>query len=285
MKVLLTGGTGKTALRIAALLHSAEVPFLVTSRSGKFPAPYEGILFDWLDESTYDAPFNGTGIDRVYLVAPPVLDMFGPMKKFIDLAVSKGVKRLVLLSGSLLLDENNPLAMDLVHKYIIGLGIDYCVLRPTWFMENFSEEKLYRTTIRNESKIYSATGKGVVPLVSVYDVAAVAYRALCDDKSHDTDHLILGPELMSYDQVAERLSTALARTITHVSLSQQEFEQFLIDKAGLPGNYAKAFAVMDVDISNGKEARTNHVVEAVTGRSPKQFKNFIEENKKIWALD
>jgi hypothetical protein len=41
---------------------------------------------------------------------------------------------------------------------------------------------------------------------------------------------------------------------------------------------------MDVDVSNGKEAKTNRVVEAVTGRSPKLFKDFIEENKKVWAL-
>jgi len=260
------------------------VPFLVTSRSGKFPEPYEGVRFDWLDESTYHAPFNGTGVDHVYLVAPPVMDVFEPMKKFIDLAVSKEVKRLVLLSGSLL-DENNPLLIGRVDKYIMGLGVDYCVLRPTWFMENFSERELECTTIRDESKIYSAMGTGVIPLVSVDDVAAVAYRALCDDESHNTEHLILGPELLSYDQVAEQLSTALARTITHISLSQQDFEQFLLDKTGLPRNYAKALAAMDVDVRNGKEARTNHVVEAVTGRSPKLFKDFIEGNKKVWALD
>ena len=80
------------------------------------------------------------------------------------------------------------------------------------------------------------------------------------------------------------MSTALARTITHISLSQQDFEQFLLDNTGLPRNYAKALAAMDVDVSNGKEAKTNRVVEAVTGRSPKLFKDFIEENKKVWAL-
>ena len=67
--------------------------------------------------------------------------------------------------------------------------------------ENFSERELECTTIRDESKIYSAMGTGVIPLVSVDDVAAVAYRALCDDESHNTEHLILGPELLSYDQV------------------------------------------------------------------------------------
>lgn len=133
MTVLLTGGTGKTALQLASLLHAAGVPLILTSRSKEVPAPYQSVKFDWSDESTYATVFDGTGIDKVYLVAPSgTLDIFSPMKKFIDLAVSKGVKRLVLLSSSII-DENSPI-LGPVHKYLAHLGVDYCVLRPSWFM-------------------------------------------------------------------------------------------------------------------------------------------------------
>lgn len=49
--------------------------------------------------------------------------------------------------------------------------------------------------------MYSATGDGKIPFVSANDIARVGFRALTDEKSHNTDHVILGPDLLSYDQV------------------------------------------------------------------------------------
>ena len=55
--------------------------------------------------------------------------------------------------------------------------------------------------IREESKVYSATGEGKVPWVSADDIAAVAVRALTDVEPWNTEHLVLGPELLSYGEV------------------------------------------------------------------------------------
>lgn len=53
-----------------------------------------------------------------------------------------------------------------------------------------------------KGEIYSATGSGKIPWVSIRDIGAVGYRALTDDVSHNTDHMVLGPELLSYDDVS-----------------------------------------------------------------------------------
>lgn len=63
------------------------------------------------------------------------------------------------------------------------------------------------STIRDEDRIVTATGKGKLPFVSADDIAAVAFRALTDKVSHNTDHLILGPELLSYDDVSSPTCT------------------------------------------------------------------------------
>jgi festuclavine dehydrogenase len=226
--ILLTGGTGKIASRIAPLLTSNGNTVLVASRSGKCPSLPNtvGVKFDWLDSSTYDTPFSHSRVDGIFLVAPPIMDCFPPMKAFIDLAVEKGVQRLVLLSASLLEVGDGPV-MGQVSKYISELGLEWAVLRPTWFMgtlalialpnsypltefhaddraENFSEmAHLY--TIRDEDKIITATGDGKLPFVSADDIATVAFRALTDKVAHNTDHLILGPELLSYDEVSSSI--------------------------------------------------------------------------------
>lgn len=68
-------------------------------------------------------------------------------------------------------------------------------------IENLSES-VHRPTIRDEGKLYSATGEGKIPWVSCDDIAAVAYRALVDAKSHDCEHLVVGSELLRYGDVS-----------------------------------------------------------------------------------
>jgi festuclavine dehydrogenase len=53
-----------------------------------------------------------------------------------------------------------------------------------------------------KGEIYSATGTGKIPWISVKEIGAVGYRALTDEVSHNTDHVVLGPELLSYDEVS-----------------------------------------------------------------------------------
>ncbi|KZP03273.1 putative ergot alkaloid A [Athelia psychrophila] len=292
MKVLITGGRGKTALRLASLLNAADVPFLTTSRSGPStsdPNAYPCVRFDWLDPTTHDALFAGTDVDRVYLVAPPVMDMVGIMTAFIDRAIRSGVTRFVLLSASTF-DETGP-AMGAVHKYIksLGSGVEYCVLRPTWFMENLTEASTLSLRMQDDT-IYSATGSGTIPWVSVDDIAAVAVHALTASPSsssynltHNTDPLILGPALFSYADVAALISKAAGHTITHTVISEDALATRL--SAAMPEEFARMLAALDTAISKGSEARTNDVVERVTGRAPKTLEVFVEENKATWAKD
>ena len=195
MTILLLGGTGRTSTRIAKLLDGAGTACIRASRSSN------DCKFDWLDESTYVNPFNrNADIAAVYLVAPAVTDSFTPMKNFIDFARSKGVTRFVLLSASII-EKGGP-AYGKVHEYLADMGekegLEWAVLRPTWMMENFSELQ-HLKTIKEEGKIFSAAEDGKIPWVSVRDIAKVAYYALIEKDAMNNDFVLLGPELLSYD--------------------------------------------------------------------------------------
>lgn len=129
MTTLVTGGTGKTGLRLALLLDKNRHSVLLASRSGSAPGlvPLDAVEFDWLDESTYANPFSRTSessrsITRIYLVAPTsTTDCLPPMKAFIDYARKEhNVKRFVLLSSSAL--PEGGLAMGRVHAYLKEIG-------------------------------------------------------------------------------------------------------------------------------------------------------------------
>ncbi|KLJ05893.1 hypothetical protein EMPG_10675 [Blastomyces silverae] len=309
MTILLLGGRGKTTRRLASILSTSapEVPFLVASRTSSPSSPYKHVKFDWFDESTWAQPFNAAStstsasassgnsssttvaaaaavrtefqsssspITGVYIVGPPILDMVPPMKNVL---------------------ERGGFAMGQVHDYLAGLeekgvgegegeGIEWAALRPSWFMENFSEGQ-HLLSIKEESKIYSATGEGRIPFVSAEDIARVAFRALTDRRPHNTEHLILGAELLSYDDLAEILSSVLGRKITHVKLSEAEFAARMESTLGIPQDYAQMLAVLETNVKNGAEDRMNDDVERVTGEGPRRFREFAEASSECWRKD
>lgn len=141
MAIILTGGGGKTTLPIAHFLKDAKIKFLLASRRGEAAAPsgMEATKFDWLDPSTFENPFqhqslDGESISAVYLIAPDsVMDPTSAMTAFIDIAVKMyGVKRFVLMAGSMA--EIGGAHVGKVWQHLVEIGVDYCVLLPTWFM-------------------------------------------------------------------------------------------------------------------------------------------------------
>ncbi|KAI1801858.1 putative ergot alkaloid A [Daldinia bambusicola] len=287
MTILLLGGRGKTASRIASLLHDAGHQFLVASRSTAPDSPYHQAVFDWTKPDTYGNPFikasalDMAPISAVYLVPPPIFDLAPPMIKFVDFAAKRDVERFVLLSASTI-EKGGP-AMGEVHQHLDSLNnIGYVVLRPTWFMENFSSpNEPQNISIKTENKIYSATGDGKLPFVSADDIARVGFRGLTDKRLQNAEYVIIGPELLTYDDVAEILTSVLQRKITHMNLSEKELAKML-ECTGMPAEDAKMLADMDGLIRNGAEDRLNDVVEEVTGTRPVSFIDFAIRNREAW---
>ncbi|KAH1785151.1 hypothetical protein KXX35_009792 [Aspergillus fumigatus] len=207
MAVLLTGGTGKTSIRVARFLQNGNVPYVLASRRGQSAAPPDmpAVKFDWLDKDTWRIPFD--------------------------------------------------------YKQV-----DYYVLWLSWFM----------------GKIYTACGQGKIPFISAMDIAAVAYRALTDPVSHNCDHWVLGPELLMYNNIADKLSRVLGRTIEHVKLLGEEWYQGLVN-VGVSEYYTGFLTKLEVAALTGFETRENDEVKKVTGRPLRCFDLFAQENQLAWV--
>lgn len=209
MTILVTGSQGKTASCLTKYLQASKHPLIVASRNPAPNTPYPVARFDWTDPSTLDLPFQHTQaldspITAAYLVGIDVTNIAELVIRFIHFARSKGVKRFVLLSA---LDQpkGNPL-LGAIHAELEDLGnrhlVEWAVLRPGFFMENFSEESYHRKTIRSEGRIYTASGKGRKAFISARDIAAVAYRVLVDGEAPNGDLVITGGEAVSHDEVS-----------------------------------------------------------------------------------
>jgi len=201
------------------------------------------------------------------------------MIEFLQHAKQQGVARFVLQSASLL-PAGGP-AMGQVHLWLREHASAWAVLRPTWFMQNFSEGQ-HLASIRNESRIYSAAEDGRVPFVSADDVATVARLALTRDEPFNADFILTGSQTLSYDEVAARISTVVGHKVSHHRLTP-DLLAARYRSLGLGPAYAQTLAAMDTAIARGAEDRVTTCVQSVTGRPPTTFGAFVEAGATVWS--
>src|ERR1035437_1944001 len=153
-RILVTGGSGKTGRRVAARIGTNQARI-----ASRHPGS-EGVYFDWTEPQTVEAAL--ANVRAICLVAPPRdCVQLEVMRPFLRRALTQGVKRFVLL-GACLLPEGGAL-MGAVHAFLHQEAPEWAVLRPSWFMQNFTEG-VHFPTIRDEDAIYSATKTVELPL-------------------------------------------------------------------------------------------------------------------------
>jgi ergot alkaloid biosynthesis protein len=272
-RILVTGGTGTTGSRVARRLAERDIPVAVATRR---PSADHQVRFDWADPASA-AAFENTR--AAYLVAPTDrTDHLSLMQPILEQAMALGTRRFVLLSSSQFV-PGDPM-MGEVHAWLATNAPEWAVLRPSWFMQNFSEGPHGRT-IREESAIYSATDTGRVGFISADDIAEVAVALLTAERSLDGDVVLTGPEAMSYDDVARLASDMLSRPVRHVRLDTEALVQRHM-ALGMPRGYAEALARLDEVIRLGGEDRTTDQVLRLTGRAATSFRRFAEDGLSFW---
>jgi ergot alkaloid biosynthesis protein len=272
--VLITGGTGKTGRRLAGQLRDQGLDARVAARG----ATAGGVRFDWHDRATWDGALEGVG--AAYLVAPRTGGDPGPvMIDFIQAAMKRKVGRFVLLSGSPM-PAGGP-GYGQAHLWLQQNAADWTVLRPSWFMHNFSEGP-HRDTIRDEDAIYSAAADGRIPFISADDIAAAAAAALTRVDALNADFILTGPSAISYDEAARIIGEAVGRPIRHRRISAEALAERHMAN-GLPAETARMLGVMDMAIAGGAEDRLTDSLEALTGRPAVTFEAFAGASAPVWA--
>ncbi|AFE10890.1 NmrA family protein [Corallococcus coralloides DSM 2259] len=279
-RVLVIGAAGNTGRPIAQGLTAEGVTVRTATRDTRPPVTAaEHVRFDWADPSTHEAAFEG--VDRMYALAPALVEdpsvlMISVLKR----ALAGGVRRVVLLSASAVPEEGPGLGQ--VHHFLRTHAPEWAVLQPSWFMQNFiSPGHHHAVSIQRDGALVTATGQGRVGFVDAGDIAAVGVRALADAASHDTAHVITGPQALSYDDLAAILSRVSGRPIRHVHATPEEAQRHL-QASGMPEIYARFLTLLDTSIRDGAENRVTDTVLRVTGRPPRDFESFVRAHPNVW---
>src|ERR1700724_3171408 len=191
---LVLAGTGKTGSRVATKLTKLGLRARTAARNGA------DVRFDWDDPTTHSPALKD--VDRLYLVAPVMrMDFADQVSSFLDLAEPAGVRHVTYLSA-LRGDEAPPqVAPRAVELDLMGRGaVTHSILRPAWFMQNFSETFLKPV----EGVIAVPTGNGAEAFVDAGDIAAVAAATLANPDAHiGAEYAPTGPEALTVSDAAD----------------------------------------------------------------------------------
>jgi uncharacterized protein YbjT (DUF2867 family) len=271
LAILVTGATGNTGSRVVSRLTALGHTVTAASRRATAQGGARAVRFDWHDPTTYGGALHGA--DRAYLV-PPIgdPDPAAVMVPFLEQARAAGVRRVALLSSSAI-PAGGP-GVGQVHGLLAGLFDQWAVLRPSWFMQNFTREHFVAQGVRG-GEIVTATGDGKVAFIDATDIAAVAVHALIDEIPHNTAHILTGPEALSYADAAAIVAQRTGTPVRHRSVTADELARHFTGH-GVPADFAALLAALDDDIRAGAEDRVTDTVERITGRPARGFRDFAE---------
>ncbi|MBX7447166.1 NAD(P)H-binding protein [Mycolicibacterium sp. 3033] len=268
--ILVTGATGNTGAPVVSGLCSRGCVVRAATRR---PDPGDGdaVRFDWFDPSTFAAAL--AGVRSIYLVAPAgVADPAPVVRPFLEQAAAGGVRRVVALSSSAVA-RGEPLLGE-IHTMVVDLFSEPTVLRPSWFMQNFTRDHALAEGIRRSREIVTATGDGRLGFIDAADIAAVAVEALVAERPVGVELVLTGPEALSYGQAAAIVSDVAGTPVRHVDVTTAELADRLT-RGGLTGEFAAGLAALDERVRVGEQNLVTTTVHDVTGRRPTSLREFL----------
>jgi uncharacterized protein YbjT (DUF2867 family) len=233
------------------------------------------------DAAVVDEAFAGA--DAVFWLTPPnpqapsVEDAFVGFSRPAAAAFRQyGVSRVVGVSA---LGRGTPwaaragyvtgsLAMD---SLIAGTGVAYRALANPSFMDNILRQA---EAIRNQGRFFSPIAGGrKLPAVATRDAAAAASRLLLDASWSGVEEVpLLGPEDLSFNDMAEIISEVLGQTVRFQQIAFEAYKDRFVELG-----MSEAMAQGMTDMAWAKNEGLDNAVERTPQNStPTSFREWCE---------
>jgi uncharacterized protein YbjT (DUF2867 family) len=266
---LVIGAGGKTGRRVVERLEAAGRLVRAASRSSE-------TRFDWEDPTTWAPALDG--VHAAYITYYPDLAFPGAADRvgaFAELAVARGVERLVLLSG-----RGEAGAKD-AEERVQASGAAWTIVRCAFFNQNFSET--FVDDVR-AGALAMPGGDTLEPFLDADDIADVVAAALLDDRHVGRLYELTGPRLMTLAEAAAAIGRAAGREVHYVPLTTEAYAADLHEH-GMPEAVALPLAHMVAEVLDGRNAYLTDGVAQALGRPPRDFEDYARETAAtgVWS--
>lgn len=269
--ILVIGGTGKTGRKVASKLIESGHNVRIGSRSA---SP----VFDWDNPETWTEAMQG--MDKVYITFQPDLAVPGALDAIEELtkqAKRCGTKKLVLLSGK------GEREAELCEQVVIHSGLDYTIVRASWFNQNFSESFFLEPILEGFVALPQADVK--VPYVDTDDIAEVVVACLLKEEHNGKTYQLTGPRPLTFREVIKEISEVIQRDIAFTPIALPAYVN-VMKQQGVPVDFVWLIEYLFSEVlGNPSNSEITNDIETVLGRQPKDFLDYVKETAATGVWD
>ncbi|MBF8151586.1 NmrA family NAD(P)-binding protein [Winogradskyella sp. F6397] len=268
--ILVIGGTGKTGRRVVEQLQKKGIEPRIGSRSAS-PS------FDWDNKDTWVNVLNG--IEKMYVTYYPDLAVPGAkeaIQSLTYLAKELGVKKMVLLSGK------GETEAETCEKIVMDSGIDYTIVRASWFNQNWSESFFLDPILSGEVAL--PMSDVLIPFVDTNDIAEVAATVLLDDTYNGEIIEVTGPELFTFKDIVNIISRTSNRKLSFYDITLEQYIDGM-KQMQIPNDVVWLIEYLFSHVlTNPKNQLVVNDIERVLGRKAKTFLEYAQKTAEtgIW---
>jgi uncharacterized protein YbjT (DUF2867 family) len=274
MTILVTGATGNVGGHVVRALSERGVAVRAFVRDPKRAA---GVLGPEVELAAGSLEQSLAGVDRVFLACGNSPGQVAFECAAVDAAAAAGVSRVVKLSGP---DAavDSPLIFERWHgeieRHLAASGLPRVLLRPRTYMTNLLA---YARTVAETGMLFAPAGTAKISFVDPRDVGEAAAVCLTGEGHEGRTYTLTGPEAITFERIAAELSAACGRTITYVSVGDDEARQAMT-AAGLPPMVADAIVAIFAAQRQGAMADTTGTLRSLLRREPRGIADFARDH-------
>ena len=219
-----------------------------------------------------------TNIDRAYLLAPPGHDQYSILAPLIKQAKSSNLKKVVLSTAyGANADESSSFRRAEVE--LEKSGLNYNIIRPNWFLQNFNSFWIQGILERNMISI--PAGEAKVSFIDARDISDVAAKLLTSDEHNNKDFDLTSPASITHTEAAKAISNVINREIVYVDSSMNDLRSML-ESAEMNSKYIEFFMTIMTFLKEGYNSEVNSNVEFILGRSATSLDKYVKDYRHFW---
>jgi len=277
-RILVMGASGLIGKSVLAMLREEGYDALGASRT---PRGDGWRVLDLLNPETHSSALQG--ITTVMLIsAPGDENAHLHAKSFIESLAANGVERVVVLSA-LGAGQYPELSNRKVEVLVEETGLNWTHVRPNFFMQTLCRPPL-STEIAQEHTLSLPLGDARIAYVDARDVAAMLFRALIDPTFAGQALEVSGPEALTHEEIAARISQKTGKTIRYVRLTDSE-ARALLESRGFPDVHIARILRFYASCLQGHCAQPDRFLAKMLGRPLHSFDNVMEDNYGAWMAE
>ncbi|MBL8628396.1 MAG: NmrA family NAD(P)-binding protein [Rhodospirillaceae bacterium] len=285
--ILLTGATGKTGMVAAAKIAAAGKKARVVTRDAARATKLAEMGHEIAVGDAADGAFMKEamrGIKRAFLLLANTQNQGDMEAQFTDIAKAAGVRHIVKISSIEAhagIGAKVPEMHATSEAYIKASGVAWTMVKPNFYMQTLLAAA---KGIQARGELTMPIGKTRISMIDCRDSGEIVAKTLLESGHEGQSYKLTGPEAVSFDDVAKRMTAILGKEVKYVDPPLPAYRENLLKALPDPWRVDSVCEIFAMT-AKGPEiiSSITDTVQKLLGRAPGGLDKFIGDYKAAFA--